>query len=74
MAMIEHQLAKRGSGALACFRWDCVYPFQFLVYMSLYQPARLALALPINFGDGDAGDFEDSLLSAVDTEHQPGFS
>ena len=74
MAMVEHQLSKRVPATLACFRWNCVGLFQVLVYVFLYTPARLALALPINFGDGGAGDFEDSLFSAADTDHQPGFS
>ena len=74
MAVVEHQVSKRCSATLACFRWDCVGIFQVLVYVFLYAPARLALALPINFGDCGAGDFEDSLFSADDTDHQPGFS
>ncbi len=70
--MIEHQLATHPA-ALACFRWDRVNLFQVLVYMSLYLPARVALALPIDFGDGGAGDFEDSLFSADDTDHPTRF-
>ena len=70
--MIEHQLATHPA-ALACFRWDRVNLFQVLVYIFLYAPARLALALPINFGDGGAGDFEDSLFSADDTDHPTRF-
>jgi hypothetical protein len=40
------------------------------------RPLRIsaALALPINFSDRGAGDFEDSLFSACDTDHRPGFS
>ena len=72
MAMIEHQLATHPA-ALACFRWDRVNLFQVLVYIFLYAPARLALALPIKFGDGGAGDFEDSLFSTADTDHPTRF-
>ena len=70
--MVEHQLAMHPA-ALACFRWDRVNIFQVSVYKLLYSPARLALALPINFGDGGAGDFEDSLFSADDTDHPTRF-
>jgi hypothetical protein len=71
--MIEHQLSKRCAATLACFRRDHVNPFQVLVYMSLREPARLALALPIDFGDGGAGDFKDPLFSAADADHPTRF-
>jgi hypothetical protein len=69
MAMVEHQLSKRRSATLACFRWDCVIFFQVLMYMSLCEPASLAVVLPIDFGDGGAGDFKDTLFSADDADH-----
>jgi hypothetical protein len=74
MAVIEHQLATLASAALACFRRDRVNPFQVLMYLSLGAPTGLALALPIDFGDCGARNFEDPLFSAADTEHQPRFS
>jgi hypothetical protein len=73
MAMVEHQLSKRRSATLACFRRDRVNLFQVLVYMSLREPASLALSLPIYFGDGGAGDFEDPLFSADDADHPTRF-
>ncbi len=47
-----------------------MYLFECLVYVVLYKPALIALALAIDFREGAAGDAKGALFSTGDTEHQ----